>query len=297
MHQRENKYTVNKRFIEEFVDITKISHGAFGCVFKAKHEIDKRVYAVKRVKLSFEEKDVVAAEREVEFLAELDHENIVRYYGCWIGEDSFKSEDSISDNSSWFTDYKCLFIKMEFCEKETLANWMNQKRGTENCKDDSLMKFQQIVKGVEYIHSKNLIHRDLKPLNILISREDKIKIGDFGLVTSGVDDPSVLRTENRGTKSYMAPEQAGNNYGKEVDIFPLGLILYEMLYIFETETEKSKEWPNIRKCRFSQKFNEDFPTEGLLIKKMLSENSCGRPSATRILDILNQTKQDRLHTC
>ncbi|XP_054829760.1 interferon-induced, double-stranded RNA-activated protein kinase [Eublepharis macularius] len=296
MHQRENKYTVNKRFIEEFVDIKRISRGAFGCVFKAKHGIDKREYAVKRVKLSFEETDAVAAEREVENLAELDHENIVRYYGCWIGKDTFESEDSISDDSSRLTDYKCLFIKMEFCEKGTLDDWMNQKRGTENCKDDSLMKFQQIVKGVVYIHSKNLIHRDLKPLNILISREDKIKIGDFGLVTSSVDDLSVLRTENRGTKRYMAPEQAGNRYGKEVDIFPLGLILYEMLHIFKTETEKSKEWPNIRKCRFSQTFNEDFPTEGALIKKMLSENPCDRPKATRILEILNQTKQHRVHS-
>lgn len=56
----------------------------------------------------------------------------------------------------------CLFIEMEFCEKGTLADWMEQKRGTKKYKNDSLMKFQQIVEGVAYIHSENLIHRDLK---------------------------------------------------------------------------------------------------------------------------------------
>lgn len=56
----------------------------------------------------------------------------------------------------------CLFIEMEFCEKGTLADWMIEKSGTERCKDSSLMKFQQIVEGVAYIHSKELIHRDLK---------------------------------------------------------------------------------------------------------------------------------------
>ncbi|XP_060115297.1 interferon-induced, double-stranded RNA-activated protein kinase [Heteronotia binoei] len=294
LHQRERKWTTNERFLEQFIDIEKIGLGGFGHVFKAKHLIDKRMRAVKRVKLSFEEKEISAAEREVEVLAKLHHENIVQYYGCWIGKDSLEIEDSMSENSS---PCDCLFIEMEFCEKGTLADWMKLKRGTKSCKSDSLIKFQQIVEGVAYIHSKELIHRDLKPLNILISKEDKIKISDFGLVTTCIDDPSVQRTENRGTKSYMAPEQAGKNYGKEVDIFPLGLILFEMLYIFETEYERSKEWDNIRKCVFPETFNKAFPAEPALIKRMLSEAPSKRPLATTILKFLNDGNQNGLHTC
>ncbi|KAL8185749.1 UNVERIFIED_CONTAM: hypothetical protein K2H54_057523 [Gekko kuhli] len=289
---RESKYTINERFLKEFVDIEKIGSGGFGRVFKARHAIDKRVCAVKRVKLSFEEQE--NAKREVEVLATLHHENIVRYYGCWIGKDSLELEESMSENRSLCD---CLFIEMEFCEKGTLENWMRLKRGTKRFKDDSLMKFHQIVEGVAYIHSKELIHRDLKPLNILISKEDKIKISDFGLVTTCVDDPSVQRTENRGTKSYMAPEQAGKSYGKEVDIFPLGLILFEMLYIFETGCERSKEWDNIKNCIFPQPFIKEFPTEAALIRKMLSEAPCKRPSATMILNFLSHGDQNGLHTC
>nr|XP_056709328.1 interferon-induced, double-stranded RNA-activated protein kinase [Euleptes europaea] len=302
LHQ--SKYTTNERFLDEFEDIEKIGRGGFGCVFKAKHTIDRRVCAVKRVKLN-SEKDMAEAKREVEVLADLYHENIVRYYGCWIGKDSLGLEDSIHDNrlynlmpinkcdtaskhlaslsgavSGWPSinslPCDCLFIEMEFCEKGTLVDWINRKRDTKRCKDESLMKFQQIVEGVAYIHSKDLIHRDLKPLNILISKEDKIKISDFGLVTSGVRDPSVQRTKNRGTKGYRAPEQAGVRYGEKVDIFPLGLIFIEMLCIFETDYEKSK---------------------AALIKKMLSVEPSKRPSAATILEFLNRGEQNGLHTC
>ncbi|XP_077166733.1 interferon-induced, double-stranded RNA-activated protein kinase-like [Paroedura picta] len=288
LHQRESQYTINERFLQQFVDIEKIDSGGFGSVFKAKHAIDKRVCAIKRVKLCFEEKELPAAEREVEALAKLDHINIVRYYDCWIGKDTMDEKRSLCD---------CLFIEMEFCEKGTLAKWIEQKRGTKKSKNDSLMKFQQIVEGVAYIHLEKLIHRDLKPLNILLSKEDKIKISDFGLVTTCVDDPSVQRTENRGTLSYMAPEQAGSIYGQEVDIFPLGLILFEMLYIFETYSEKGKEWTNIKKCIFPQTFNKEFPFEAALIKKMLSEEPHERPSSAEILKDLNQGAQDYRHTC
>ncbi|XP_048363565.1 interferon-induced, double-stranded RNA-activated protein kinase isoform X2 [Sphaerodactylus townsendi] len=94
LHQRENKYTTNEKFLDNFVDIEKIGSGGFGRVFKAKHKIDEKLRAVKRVELNLEE-EMAEAKREVKALADLKHDHIVRYYGCWIGKDSFNLEDSI----------------------------------------------------------------------------------------------------------------------------------------------------------------------------------------------------------
>ncbi|XP_033001331.1 interferon-induced, double-stranded RNA-activated protein kinase-like [Lacerta agilis] len=290
LNQKQSKYTINEKFLEDFEDIQKIKSGGYGTVFKAKHLIDRQLLAVKRVKLHLGEE----SEKEVQALANLDHEYIVRYYNCWIGKDNILSpEDSDSEQR---VEADCLFIVMEYCEEGTLKNWISKENAKESYREDVKIKFQQIVEGVAYIHSKNLIHRDLKPINILMSRDNKIKIGDFGLVTTGVDDLSLQRTEKRGTPQYMAPEQEGNTYGKEVDIFPLGLILFEMLYTFQTDHEKHKIFKNIKEGKFPEPFTKEFPIEASLIKKLLSKEPSQRPSASDILRFLRK-KQYSPHTC
>ncbi|KAG6934100.1 eukaryotic translation initiation factor 2 alpha kinase 2, partial [Chelydra serpentina] len=137
------------------------------------------------------------------------------------------------------------------------------------------------------------------PLNIFISSEDKIKIGDFGLVTSMRDD---LRTTEKGTRSYMSPEQAGDKYGPEVDIFALGLILFEILWIFSTGTEKIKEWSKIRECVLPQEFCKKFPAEKHIIEQLLSKDVAKRPSASRVLELLKLVAKKNpdtknAHTC
>ncbi|XP_033001332.1 interferon-induced, double-stranded RNA-activated protein kinase [Lacerta agilis] len=291
LNRKQSKYTINEKFLEDFEDIQKIKSGGYGTVFKAKHLIDGRLLAVKRVKLHLGEEE---SEKEVQALANLDHEYIVRYYNCWIGKDNILSpEDSDSEQR---VEADCLFIVMEYCEEGTLKNWISKENAKESYREDVKIKFQQIVEGVAYIHSKNLIHRDLKPINILMSRDNKIKIGDFGLVTTGVDDLSLQRTEKRGTPQYMAPEQEGNTYGKEVDIFPLGLILFEMLYTFQTDHEKHKILKNIKEGKFPEQFTKEFPIEASLIKKLLSKEPSQRPSASDILRFLRK-KQYSPHTC
>ncbi|XP_008172592.2 interferon-induced, double-stranded RNA-activated protein kinase isoform X2 [Chrysemys picta bellii] len=235
-------------------------------------------------------KDESKVQREVQALADLEHENIIRYYTSWTGKDYLNFEDS-SSLSRVRPDLlcDCLFIQMEFCEKGTLEGWINEKRGKENYQDESLIKFRQIVTGVEYIHSKGFIHRDLKPLNIFISSEDKIKIGDFGLVTSMTDD---LRTTEKGTKSYMSPEQAGDKYGQEVDIFALGLILFEILWIFSTGAEKINEWHKIRECVLPEEFSKNFPLEKHIIEQLLSKDVAKRPSASAVLELLKRVAKN-----
>nr|XP_012427902.3 interferon-induced, double-stranded RNA-activated protein kinase isoform X3 [Taeniopygia guttata] len=224
-------------------------------------------------------------EREAQGLARLTHENIVRYHCSWKGEDHMKYSDS-SQNSG--KKILCLFIQMEFCEQGTLENWIAKPSKDRKYYEMAQKRFLQIVKGVEYIHSEKLIHRDLKPQNIFISH-NKIKIGDFGLVTSVAFE---TLTENRGTKSYMAPEQSGVRYGKEVDIYALGLIWFEILSAI-THHEKSEIWPSVRKGDLPECFNNHFSIEAPIIKKMLSTDPSARITISHLLDLLKSVDKEK----
>ncbi|XP_061457902.1 interferon-induced, double-stranded RNA-activated protein kinase-like [Rhineura floridana] len=281
-HSQKSEITVNERFLKDYNNIECIADGGFGCVYKAHHLLDSTQYAIKKVKWAIGKEEKVT--HEVEALAKLSHENIVRYYTCWTGKDIFPSEDSDSSSGEEKL-HKCLFIKLELC-KLTLEDWIYSEESTKNYKDDAFEKFQEILKGVAYIHEKHFIHRDLKPANIFISFQNIIKIGDFGLVTTGADDIPVKRTRKKGTKSYMAPEQVGQEYGNKVDIFPLGLIWFEMLHRFKTKSEKSKRWEDVRDGRFPPEFIKAFPTEKSIIKKLLSKEPSKRPPAAAILRML-----------
>ncbi|XP_056342475.1 interferon-induced, double-stranded RNA-activated protein kinase isoform X1 [Oenanthe melanoleuca] len=271
-------HTVNNTFLDLFENIEPIDKGGYGTVFKATSKSDKTTYAIKRVE--FTEK----VEREAKGLAILTHENIVRYHCSWRGYDYIKNRDT-SKNSGKET--LCLFIQMEFCEQGTLETWITKNSENRQYHTMAQNKFLQIVKGVEYIHSKGLIHRDLKPQNIFISRDDKIKIGDFGLVTSVTYE---TLTEYKGTKSYMAPEQFGTKYGKDVDIYALGLIWFEILSAF-TAHEKSRVWPSIREGRLPESFTNRFPTEASTIKKMLSTS--GRITISHLFDIVKSVDREK----
>ncbi|XP_064301944.1 interferon-induced, double-stranded RNA-activated protein kinase [Phalacrocorax carbo] len=278
--------TVNDRFLQCFKNIEPIGEGGFGNVFKATAKLDKKTYAVKRVEFT---KDV---EREVEELARLDHENIVRYYCSWKGRDNITDSEP---RPMMVKNILCLFIQMELCEQGPLGNWIEKNRRDRKYHEMAQNKFLQILKGVKYIHSKELIHRDLKPQNIFISHEDKIKIGDFGLVTSVA---CGALTENRGTATYMAPEQFGGKYGKEVDIYALGLIWFEILSAFSSQHERSKVWTHVRECNLPESFTKRFPAEAPIIKKMLSGEPSGRYSASEILTFLesNRANSFKIHT-
>ncbi|KFW01958.1 Interferon-induced, double-stranded RNA-activated protein kinase, partial [Eurypyga helias] len=276
---QESPHTVNKRFLESFKNIEPIGEGGFGNVFKATAKLDERTYAVKRVRFT---KNV---KREIKELARLDHENIVRYYCSWKGYDHMTCPDSRQKSDQ---EVLCLFIQMELCEQGPLENWIEKNRRDQKYHEMAQNKFLQILRGVNYIHSVGLIHRDLKPQNIFISHEDKIKIGDFGLVTSVAYE---TLTENRGTKSYMAPEQFGDRYGNEVDIYALGLIWFEILLAL-TCHEKMKVWHDVREGKLPEHFTSQFPAQAPIIRKMLSRDPSGRYSASEILDFLKSVDKN-----
>lgn len=290
---KENTYSVDCRLVKDFTEITPIGSGGFGQVFKAEHRIDKKTYVIKCVKYNNEK-----VEREVKVLAKLNHPNIVHYHSCWDGVD-YDPEESLNSSSEFYrrSKTKCLFIQMEYCDKGTLAEWIDKRRGKDPDKRLALEFFQQITIGVHYIHSEQLIHRDLKPSNIFLVSANHIKIGDFGLVTYLKNDE--MRTSKKGTLRYMSPEQLDSvkDYGNEVDIYALGLILAELLHICPTSYETGKLFEDLRRGKLDV-FDDK---EKDLLKKLLSVDPKKRPTTSEILKTLrewnNVTEKKKRNTC
>uniref|UniRef100_A0A8C9XL84 non-specific serine/threonine protein kinase n=1 Tax=Sander lucioperca TaxID=283035 RepID=A0A8C9XL84_SANLU len=270
------------RFTSDFEPMECLGSGGFGLVYKARDKLLKKYYAVKIV--CCEEK----ALREVKTLSDLLHRNIVRYYTVWTEDSGYQWDSSAGstylrssmDNSS----AKYLYIQMELCNTKTLKDWIDEKNSQSpqdsKRREESLSIAQQIVSGVEYIHSKKHIHRDLKPANILFGLDGEVKIGDFGLVTT--DDALMDRTENRGTPSYMAPEQRKKNYDRKVDIFALGLIYLELLWKVSTGHERRVVLDDARCQKLPKDFSKTFPQENNIIELMLREKPEDRPDASKL---------------
>ncbi|XP_018930727.2 interferon-induced, double-stranded RNA-activated protein kinase-like [Cyprinus carpio] len=185
-----------------------------------------------------------------------------------------------------------LFIQMEFCEGGTLTDWIQARNQMEKQRTTAEIHkiFDEIITGVEYIHAKKLIHRDLKPDNILFGADGKVKIGDFGLVAAQTDQKGEpLERSNIGTRSYMSPEQKNKkNYDEKTDIFPLGLVWFEMIWEIYTASEREKLWPDLRNQRFPEGFRDVYSTECTFIKKMLSYSPEHRPHAKDMKENLSK---------
>ncbi|KAJ8360048.1 hypothetical protein SKAU_G00165730 [Synaphobranchus kaupii] len=287
-------------FLKEYDSIKAIGKGGYGHVYKARKKIEDKYVAVKIVK------STKKALREVSALSDLQHPNIVRYYHAWIEDTRYQDEPSDSSSSSHTSDsdspVKFMYIQMELCDRDTLKAWISERNNTnqEIRNEKALDILKQVVKGVGYIHSEKLIHRDLKPANILFASDGRVKIGDFGLVTSAESDSDealLERTKRTGTKSYMSPEQMNQcTYDKEVDIFALGLISFELLWKLTTQSERLTIWNDVRTRRFPQEFYVMHSTEHKLIERMLSEKPEDRPDAPAIaseLDKFTNIKKDQ----
>lgn len=190
-----------------------------------------------------------------------------------------------------------LYIQMQLCCKQSLKDWLTVCPIRD--RKQSLAIFGQIVEAVEYVHFRRLIHRDLKPSNIFFSLEGQIKVGDFGLVTSineyDSDDENMSKlcleksyTNAVGTHLYMSLEQLnGQQYDSKVDIYSLGIILFELLVVFNTEMERINVLSNLRQRKYPKEYTAIISKEFKLLNCMLSSNPKERPTATEIREQLS----------
>ncbi|XP_008552622.2 eukaryotic translation initiation factor 2-alpha kinase [Microplitis demolitor] len=199
------------------------------------------------------------------------------------------------------------YIQMQLCQRLSLQDWLKSPNNFSRNRNEIISIFQQIVDAVEYVHLQGMIHRDLKPSNILFSYDNKIKIGDFGLVTAMTEDDGISckdidnaedadddsgkesnrrikkHTANVGTHLYMSPEQInGVIYDYKVDIYSLGIILFELLVPFTTGMERMVTLGNLKKNIFPDDFAVQHPKEYNLLTMMLDKDPRKRPTAIGI---------------
>lgn len=188
-----------------------------------------------------------------------------------------------------------LYIQMEFCENNTLVNLIQQ--GLHEHPNEYWRLFRQLLEAVSYIHGEGFIHRDLKPSNIFIDRSNNVKVGDFGLAKNS-QFSSLVQTNNQveptdqnlstvvGTLFYTANEVASGHYDEKVDMYSLGIILFEMCYPMSTGMERARTLNNLRLASivFPRDFNEGrYKTEKKIIQLLLDHDSTQRPAAAELL--------------
>ncbi|XP_068619600.1 eukaryotic translation initiation factor 2-alpha kinase-like [Battus philenor] len=202
-----------------------------------------------------------------------------------------------------------LYIQMQLCRRDSLHEWLRHNRTWDARREIVNTLFSQIVSAVEYVHLAGLIHRDLKPSNIFFAPDGRVKVGDFGLVTTMGDNSQdgeptaeinmhTRHTYRVGTHLYMSPEQLmGRPYSYKVDIYSLGLVLFELLHPFGTESERVTCLLSLRKGCFPHPFPQTYPAETEVLKLMLSEDPSQRPTASgvRARAPLYQATDERWH--
>ncbi|KAJ7388576.1 Mitogen-activated protein kinase kinase kinase 2 [Desmophyllum pertusum] len=188
--------------------------GAFGKVYKCYHKKHNNVWAVKIVKIephyAEDQKEVKAIKNEIDILRNFKHKRIVSYYG---------SEQKDGH----------LYLFMEFMAGGSLSDHI--KRSNTLSESKSRKYTEQILEGVSFLHSKNIIHRDIKGSNVLLDGHGNVKLADFGLskIIQKVGSKTNLMSYC-GTPYWMAPEIfRGEGYGRKADIWSVGCTVVEML--------------------------------------------------------------------
>lgn len=185
--------------------------GGMSVVYKAYDNVDDRIVAVKILKDEFlnNEEFKRRFKNESKAIAYLSHPNIVKVYDVNFGE-------------------KLQYIVMEYIDGITLKEYIN-KQGAITW-NDALYFMTQILKAVQHAHDKGIVHRDIKPQNIILLPTGNIKVTDFGIARFSRSETRTLTEQAIGSVHYIAPEQAKGEYTDEkADIYSLGVVLYEML--------------------------------------------------------------------
>lgn len=201
--------TVGTYLADRYEIVSKIGAGGMSDVYKAKDHILGRFVAIKVLRNEFsEDRSFVAKFRtEAQSAAGLEHPNIVNIYD--VG-----SEEGL------------YYIVMEYVEGITLKTYI-EKKGQLSFKESVSIAIQ-VARGIEAAHNKQITHRDIKPQNIIISTEGKVKVTDFGIARAA--SSNTISSDVMGSVHYSSPEQARNGFvdGRS-DIYSLGIVMYEMV--------------------------------------------------------------------
>ena len=201
---------IGKMLDNRYEILERIGTGGMAVVYKAKCHRLNRLVAIKILKSDLAQNEEFRRRfnAESQAVAQLSHPNIVSVYDVSRGGD---------------TEY----IVMELIDGITLKQYM-EKRGQLNWRE-SLHFITQIMRGLSHAHSRGIIHRDIKPQNIMVLRDGSVKVADFGIACLA-DSAQTMTQEALGSVHYISPEQArGDRPDARSDIYSSGVVLYEML--------------------------------------------------------------------
>ena len=257
----------------DFTDKKKIGQGSSGITYKIRNTKDNNYYLLKEIFLVKDE-DIKKSENEANILKSINHNNIVKYYESYREDNSF-------------------FILMEYCEKSNLEDFIKQHKKENKLIDKNLLYYiiLDICSGLKEIHNKKIIHRDLKPNNIFISKDYKIKIGDFG-ISKILRDSDYTNTNYIGTLGYMAPELLNNEkYNNKADIWSLGCIIYELCTLnacFDTNNNIGVLGllNKIKECEYEKNQLLNDSDWKNIIENLLKKNYNDRPDINELYDLV-----------
>ena len=273
----------NQNFHKNFIILEKIGKGGFGKVFKVKNLKDKKIYAIKEIKIKSNKKfkenfDLIL--NEIFYLNLCQNSQTVKFYHFWIEFENFEKNFDLN-----FLSKKKkirIYIQMEFCEK-TLENLIFSLKN-EPIKN-RLKLCKNLTIALKFIHSLGIIHRDLKTSNILI-KNGQIKIADFGLAIFN----NEINNFGIGTEIYSSPEQKNSIfYNEKTDIFSLGLIFYEILQPYKCVMEKIENFNFLKKFNKipNENFQKKFPFLCNVILNMINKDFHLRPDENEIINVID----------
>ena len=260
---------------QKYKIIENLGQGGFGSAYKVLNIDNNNIYAIKKIPLNnAKEEEKNKIQNEVNILSSINNEYVVKYY------------ESFSDANSFN-------IVMEYCDGLDLRKFINEhKKRNKFIKKELIYQIiSDICLGIKEIHNKKVIHRDLKPDNLFIGGDLKIKIGDFG-ISKQLNNYNEYAKTQVGTLRYVAPEIIrGEKYNNKVDIWSLGCIIHELCTLnFCFWSESIEELIEKIKLSKYEKINEKNYGNDLqmLINNLLKKDSSDRPNIDKIIEYIQK---------
>lgn len=265
---------LKEQVVGKYRIIKALGTGGFGVVYLAEDTIIGKLVALKVPHNQNQEKDKLVAEAKL--MAPLNHPNIVSVLTAEIDPET-----------------EVFYIVMEYVDGQSLADKLSTSQFLEEPKAISIAI--EVTDAVSYAHKFNILHRDLRPSNVLLTKDEVAKVTDFSISRLLKEDESYASTRI-GSPPYMAPEHFQGRANFQSDVYSIGVMMYEMvtgtLPYFDISPSKIEEMvslgrftpPIIRKRSISKEFND------IIVKAMARDLSQRYKSASELLSDLKRLR-------